>query len=345
MFKDLSQYAFINAKIRSRIGQIFTEDELEAFRKDSRYQDLINILIEKEYIPREKIELDSSILNVENCFFIGLLDIYRKIIRWENEDSIKKFIKILLQRQEVQNLKNLLRIWHRKDETLLDYIYKKKIINDIPCLEIYSAESYEQVLDLMKQTPYYNILLANKSEFENTGSLFSVEAALDRFSFQQIFDNLTLLNKRDADIVKKFYGLEADLTNFSLLFRFKNYYNLDYSTVLGYLIPFGQTEKRDILAEEIFVKEKFSFELFDIFYNIPPYILKDLNQKMVTELNLKDKMMLITDLLNQVISIQMTNTLGHYPFTIGIIIVYFLMKEIEIRNLVSILNLKYYNLI
>lgn len=344
MLKDLSRYAFINAKIRSRIGNIFTEEQFETFRKELHYHDLVRLLAERKYLDADRTALDHSLLGVEHGLFLHMLDSYRKIARWENETDIREFIRVLLQRLEIRNLKDALRIWHKKDEGLTDYVYKGTIVHPIRYDELFSAETYDRILEILKDTPYHDVLLECRDEHARTVSLFPVEVALDRYSYRIIFDNLKFLNRRDGQIVRKFFGLEADLTNFSLLFRFKNYYNLDYKTIRNYLIPYGQKEKRELLAEEIYTKDRISFGLYDLFGNMPDYILKDLDEKMSTELKLRDKMLLVTDLLNEVLSIQISTTLSHYPFTIGIIVVYFLMKEIEVRNLLSVLNMKYYGL-
>lgn len=343
MLNDLSKYSFINAKIRSKIGNIFTEDELTKFRKESKYYDLINLLVEKGYIDEQMISIDNSIENIEYVLNINLIKTFQEILSYINHKATKKFSSILLQKYEITNIKNILRLWHQKDNSMIDYIFDEPIVYNINYEAIFSSETIEELIDQLQHTPYYNILIKHIEEYKKTNSLFILETCLDRYFYELIFAHLKLLNKRDQEIIKKFFGFEIDIKNFLLMIRFKNYYNLDLNTFLKYLLPSGYRANKQMF-QELYSKDEISFDLFNIFSSLPEYISKDMSEKLTSEVNLKNKMLLIHDILNEFMLIEIHNTMSHYPFTIGIIVVYFLLKELEINNLISILNLKYYDI-
>ena len=93
------------------------------------------------------------------------------------------------------------------------------------------------------------------------------------------------------------------------------------------------------------MSEKFETDYLKLFSGMPNYLTQQILQKIEKELNFKNKMTLIEDMLNQILMIEVKNTLVGYPFTIGIVIAYLLLKRIEIKNLVSLLNLKYYEIL
>lgn len=343
MLTDLSKYSFINAKIRSKIGNIFSENDFSKFRKEIKYYDFLNVLIEKNYVDENSTSIDNSIENIEYSLLSHLIMTFQDLLSDIHNKTLKKFISYLLQKYEIKNLKNVLRLWYKKDNSLLDYIYKKQIIHNINYEAIFSSDTFDEILNLLSDTPYHS-LLKKQDEFKKENSLFILETALDKYYYNLIFNHLHLLNNRDEKIIKKFYGFEIDIKNFLLMMRFKNYYNLDVQTFLKHLIPSGY-KTNQMMFKNIYLKDESSIDIFSIFSGLPDYIAKDMSQKLSSEVNLKNKMILIHDVLNEFMLIEIRNTLSHYPFTIGIIIVYFLLKEIETNNIISILNLKYYDII
>jgi len=344
MLSDLSKYGFINAKIRSKIGNIFNQNDLDHFRNELKYYDLVNVLVEKNYINEKDLSVDNAVENLEYLLVSHLINIFEDILSDIQHKTIKKFTTFLLQKYEIRNLKNILRLWYKKDVSLMDYIYQKKIVHSINYEALFSAEDLNAILDILEGTPYYDILKKEAPQFKEKNSLFQLETALDKYYYDLIFSHLHLLNKRDQKIIKKFYGFEIDIKNFLLMMRFKNYYDLDVETFLKHLIPSGYKTNTQMF-KEIYQKDEVSMDLFNIFSGLPEYISKDITKKLGSELNLKNKMMLVNDILNEFMLIEIRNTLGHYPFTVGIIIVYLLLKELEINSVISILNLKYYDII
>jgi len=58
----------------------------------------------------------------------------------------------------------------------------------------------------------------------------------------------------------------------------------------------------------------------------------------------QSKLVLLGRLLDQVILYEVRKIKGGYPFTIGIVLAYFVLKKNEIRKVMTLLNAKYYNI-
>ncbi len=344
MFGDLSKYGFLNAKIRSKIGNIISDKEFEELRSNKNYYEIIDFLTERKYISPEI--KDKNIKNVESELFSYLVDIYKEIYNYVNERNLKKFIFKLMEKLEIENLKNILRVWFKKDsmEDLERYIYKKKICYNIPVEKLLISEDIDEFLKYLSDTPFPGYMKSGVDNFKQTNSLFSLEISLDKGYFTEIFSSLSLLTKKDRNIVKKFFGFEIDIQNLIWLIRYKSYYNLNVQYAIENIIPFGRRFSNEFLTQ-FFLSEEMKEDFLKVFSGLPLYITEQFTQKIISELNLRKKIQLIEDILNQIIMREIKNTLAGYPFTIGVVIVYLLLKRIEIKNIIGVLNLKYYEVI
>lgn len=344
MFGDLSKYGFLNAKIRSKIGNIISDKEFEELRSNKNYYEIIDFLKEREYISSE-IKY-KNIKNIEFELFSYLVGIYKEIYNYINERNLKKFIFKLMEKLEIENLKNILRLWYKKGsmQDLEPCIYKKKICYNIPVEKLLISEDIDEFSKYLSETPYSNYMKSGIDNFKQTNTLFSLEVSLDKGYFNEIFSSLSLLTKKDRSIVKKFFGFEIDIQNIIWLIRYKSYYNLDVQYAIENIIPFGRKFSNEFLTQ-LFLSEEMKEDFLKVFTGLPSYITEQFTQKIISELNLRKKIQLIEDILNQIVMKEIKNTLTGYPFTIGIIIVYLLLKWIEIKNIIGVLNLKYYEVI
>jgi V/A-type H+-transporting ATPase subunit C len=55
------------------------------------------------------------------------------------------------------------------------------------------------------------------------------------------------------------------------------------------------------------------------------------------------RLTMIERILEQVLALEVKKILTGYPFTIGIILAYFILKTNEIRKIMTVLNAKFYN--
>jgi len=252
---------------------------------------------------------------------------------------LRNFTKLLLQKLEISNLKNALRLWFTKNFSDEKYILKKEICYPIDYDSILNASNFEEILNSLKKTPYYKYI----TDATDQKNLYPIELSIDRGFFKDLFAQIKALDSNDRQIIKKFIGFEVDVQNLLLLLRYKNYYKLDFNSALSNLIPFGKNFNESFLRD-VYSNDDINIGLSEFIKNTPQYLINEISDKINKEVNLKNKMVLIEDLLSQAILSEVYNILGKYPFSIGIVIAYFILKEIEIKNLISIVNTKYYEL-
>ncbi len=344
MFNDLSKYGFLNAKLRAKLGNIISDDSLEDLKNNKNYPELISLLVEKTYLSQ-----DTNYTEVEKAefqLFVYLVMEYKSIYLSTNDKSLKKVIFKLMEKLEIENFKNLLRIWVKKDVFGIQEvnIYKDGICYDIDFNKILNSEDIDIFIDNLKKTPYYVYIKNDIEEFRKSKSLFKLEIALDRNYYKDLFNSLKLLTKKDMEIVNKFIGFEIDVENLLILLRYKNYYKMTPEVALDNIISEGWYLTKSFLSD-FYSGEELNINFFKIFSSAPRYITDDITRKLNQELHLRNKMLLIEDMLQQVILTEARNRLSGFPFTIGIVIAFLLLKRMEVNRIQSLLNLKYYEII
>ena len=144
----------------------------------------------------------------------------------------------------------------------------------------------------------------------------------------------------DAEVAAKLVGVEIDLQNISSLLRFKGYYGLSTEEALEYTLPrgasFGPKQLQESYAEEDSTRsiEKLVSDKYPSLRSMLTGNTKDQTSRLV----------LMERLLEEIMLYEVHRAMGGYPFTIGIILSYFVLKQREIHKLVAILNAKFYKL-
>ena len=202
MFKDLSKYGFLNAKIRSKIGNIISDKEFEDMRLHKNCYEIINSLIEKGYISKENKLKD--ITNIEFELFKYLIRIYQEIYNYISERNLKRFIFKLMEKLEIENLKNILRAWFKRENTsnIDGYIYKEKICYEIPVEKLIASQDIDEFRKYIINTPFFNYMCSGLDDFKKTGSLFYLEISLDKGYFFEVFSSISLLAKETKKLFK-----------------------------------------------------------------------------------------------------------------------------------------------
>ena len=111
MAGPLKTYAFINAKLRTRISKILPEQFIRQLVRARSLAESVQMLGETDFAPVQKIyERTGDIKTAELELLRKELSIYLEL---ENlvEEEIRGFVHALTERFEVENLKNALRLW------------------------------------------------------------------------------------------------------------------------------------------------------------------------------------------------------------------------------------------
>ena len=139
-------------------------------------------------------------------------------------------------------------------------------------------------------------------------------------------------------MARSLVGLEIDQKNISWLIRLKFYYDVPVGQLLDYNIPGGARVSRDRLRQAFkadTMRDILKAALEQSYGRIADILIKE---------DQLSKLYLLEIILWNYLIVEARRTLGGFPFTIGTVLSYLILKRTEIRNIITILNGKVYKM-
>jgi len=165
-----------------------------------------------------------------------------------------------------------------------------------------------------------------------------MEIALDHFYYSNLLAAINKLGRRDRDIAMRLAGVEIDLQNINWIIRFKNFYDLPLEAVLATIVPGGFNLDRTMITE-LYSAQNVTSALQVFVRGRYPGLSAFVSSKAS---DATSRLLLIQQMLNEIMKHEVQHILVGYPFTIGIILAYFILKRSELRKVRIILNTKQY---
>ncbi|MCK9614400.1 MAG: V-type ATPase subunit [Candidatus Omnitrophica bacterium] len=329
---DLTKYSFANAKIRAMLSYLIDADYFKRLVEAQDFYELLDFLKKTSYkdiaekINREEVNLE----RLEKELVLNDLHIYKKVYGMLPTNTEKNFVALLTQRFEIDELKTVLRIWHKKMEVeLSDYILGEKVIFDIDFKKILSCQNIEEIILILDETSYKKPLLTAKDRFKERNSTFYLESALDIDYYQRLILYCEKLSSYDKKISRKILGIEIDIENINSLIRLRKYYSLSMSAMMDVVIPGGEKIDKDSVRN-FYTTDGLSKIVEGV--ALGPYA----KVKELVEANIY----FIENFLYEILLREIRRVLAGFPFTIGTIIGYLILKRRETKNLISLIYAK-----
>ena len=341
----VSEYGYINAKLRARLSSILTEDFQSSLINSENIDAAMIVLEQYGYSSLVNTWNNTAdIQSVEFELFRNFIAAYRLVLKNTN-DELKATVELLSVKPEIENIKTALRLWYssvkrgRPVSHRSAYVYKEIIHESIDWVSLINAVSFEDIVNVFENTIYSEIF-RNITEIDKDTGIFGLELKLDKFYYRILRDNTTGLRDSDKKILDDIIATEIDLQNISWIIRYHHFYKLKSDKLAEILIPGGHGIDLGI------IKTSGDSENSKI---IPFDFLKK-NYPEIAQISLSDKhnfsnqAILFEQLLDETRKNRFNRMLTGYPFTIGIILVFFFMVEREIKFISTLLNGKNYNI-
>lgn len=346
MASPLSKYSFINAKLRARISKILPDETFSQLAKAPFLDEALALLRETPFATLEEIYSGTGDLKQAELELLkNEIELYRSIKQHLHPDSIG-LVDALLYQFEIDNLKNAIRIYFdrkirkRSVEKNMYYILYERIINDIPIDIILNAENFDEIAGVCVGTPYSQIIKKYSHTAESQGSLFRMEVAFDHFYYDNLLSSISKLDRKDRTIALRITGVEIDLQNINWIIRMKNFYDLPAEAVMATIVPGGFNLSRDIIGELYSAQNVTSVLQRFVTGKYPG--LSTLLSAQTTDST--SRLLLIRRILEEIMKHEVQHILAGYPFTIGIILSYFILKRNELKKIRLILYAKQYGI-
>ncbi len=346
MAGPLSKYSFINAKLRARISNILPDEIFVQLAKASALDEALAVLRDTPFANLEAIYSETGDLKQAELELLrNEIDLYKNIKDYIHKHSVELIDAMLLE-FEIDNLKNAIRLYfdrkvrQRSIDYGVHYILYDRIIHDIPIDIIINADNFDEIAGVCEGTPYCQIIRKYSHTVESKGSLFRMEIAFDHFYYDNLLASINKLDRKDRNIAIRLVGVEIDLQNINWIIRLKNFYDLDLDAVMTTIVPGGFNLSREII-EQLYKAQDVETVLQGLVTSKYPGLSSLLSAQTSDSTS---RLTLIRRMLQEIIRHEIRRILAGYPFTIGIILSYFILKQDELKKIRMILNAKQYGI-
>ncbi len=336
---QLWTYNYINAKLRARIGKMLDEAFFRSIAGSASVDEAVSELEGQGFDDVAAAYRDTG--DVRMCEqklyhreVQTLLDVERHF-----EGVRREFVEALCDRYEIENLKTALRLWFERAvrgkhvETKIGYLSREGVHRSIDYDAIANAAAPGDIPRALADTPYADAVSATIDRVQSSGSLFSVERSLDRDYLSRLLALAQQLPRPDREAALSFVALEADRENVSWIARALGYYNLSEQDIRAGLVPGGRTFDSRTLERALQSGRPTGVMLEELGRGGGRAEGREVRELELIEAALEEE----TDRL-------VHRSLGAYPFTMAVVLSYFVLSQRQLRRISAVLNGLYYGL-
>jgi len=333
---DIAKYSFVNAKIRAMLSFLLSPEQCSRLSSAKDIHECMGVLHDTPYASLASAfeKGDYDLWGMEKELLKNDLAAYRKILTTLASKPEKELVSLFMQTYELEDLKTVLRIWHKKAPVAVeDYILGEKIIHDIDFKKIVSAPHLEEIILLLDHTPYKKPLLAKRDTLKEKGSVFALETALDMDYYQRLLACIDRFSSLDKKISRRILGVAIDIENINWLIRGRKYYSLGAGDMLELIIPGGERINKETVRS-VYTTNGLT-KIVDSLAFGPYAKIKDL---------VSENIALVESFLYEILLSEIKRGLAGFPFTIGTVLGYLILKHRETKIIISLLNAKQYGI-
>ncbi len=211
----MTDYSYINARIRGMKGRLFGLSEYEELIKMHDLPSVVLFLSDSDYgrfiVSAEKAGVNEA----EEALRRDISDTFKKIYEIA-DDKIKRLLGILLGRWDVYNIKTILRGRHinKTPEDIMPLLIATGVFSESLLKELCLQVDVKGIADALItwRSPYGYVIQEGIKEYKESDDISSIELRLDKFFYT---DSLKRLNKnREADYyVYTMLSYQIDMLN------------------------------------------------------------------------------------------------------------------------------------
>jgi V/A-type H+-transporting ATPase subunit C len=216
---------YINARVRGMYRTLLGPEELKAFLQKPDVGTMITELQKTPY--REALERscirDAGIACFEDALRMHLIRTYSKILTMFGESDRARYVRIVLNRWDLHNLKAILRgkNIHSPPEEIRGCLVPAGTLDEATLIELLHQADVREVIDLLAtwRIDYARALTPHIGEWSRSRELLILEHALDQFYFDFARDAVRG-DEPETVALRRLVGTEIDVTNLKTVITF-----------------------------------------------------------------------------------------------------------------------------
>jgi V/A-type H+/Na+-transporting ATPase subunit C len=327
MLLDVMKYSFINAKIRAMKSRLLKESVYQQLLETTQLDAFVKVLMDTEYSPEISVidTKNPDISEVISALDEHLIKCYKTILQFFKVKTENDFIRMILSRLEIENLKIIIRGKFKGITSIMisDNVIPTHGVSNLNFEELINSRDVEHFVSLLAKTRYERPLKEALPFFERDRRTAILERPLDSLYYIDLIRAIKTLSKSDGYIMKAYIGTFCDINNVMLILRSRIFFALPSDETMAMYIPYGYR----LTKSEAVQLSKTTEDDYREVLGKTHYGKRVTNFKSLTDLEM--------GLLN-ILTYQTKKILMGYPFHIGTVAGFLAVKEIEAGNLKSI---------
>ena len=331
---DIVRFSAINSKVKALIGKMLSKEQylkllnckdfkstVRALKEETSYSELL------ESLSLDKIHRG----NLENILHMHYISTYSKFIKYFNGEY-RNLIKGLFLRWEIEDLKVIIRgkYLRRSRDEIENRLIARSSLNTINYDYLLAFKNVEEVIYGLKGSIYYKNL-KNLAKDASEKGLFRIETELDFVYFTSIKKELKHLNTENKEVVKSIIGMEVDLLNLGWIYRGKTFYKIPPEELFNYTIYNGYKLTKEKIRKLCYVNDMVDFH--SLIEKTPYAYIYEKDDSVIIEKHEREYQ---KKYFTKIIRENKTN--------ISVVMSYFMIYRIEIKDIISIIEQKRYSI-
>lgn len=230
---DIYPYTYPNARVRARMGRLFTEKQFSEIVESDNLEEVKNYLRGApdyaKYIdqyPLEKV-LDTQLAET--------YDLMARI----SPDNSKEAFEFLLKKWDIKNIKSIIvakEAGLSREETLNLVVPFGELTDKLDTL--LDSDNVEEILNALDGTDYAPILEDAVPLYKETGILLPIEASLDNYLLSNLLRTVATPEDDNRAFLHQYVGNLVDASNIKTILRAK-VDGLKFEDIEPYMISEG----------------------------------------------------------------------------------------------------------
>ncbi|MHA1126420.1 MAG: V-type ATPase subunit [Candidatus Heimdallarchaeota archaeon] len=338
MIKDAQEYGSLNVHMRAQRTELFSAgtynlltsstdfDNLRQMLANTRYNDIIGTEMVKKY--PNLIEIDRRLTQ----HFVDKYNTYKKFI----PKRAKKFVDVLSEKYYLGNIKTIFAAFHgaNRFEDARGMLITLSPQEDDDIEQLFKAANVEQLIELIKDEKLRDALEGVIGEYHFLELVYPLITVVDQYYYSKLCNEMTNLKGEDSRKTKMLFSAQIGIQNLEIILRAKTL-DVKPNIIKKWLIKTKLCPLRDSMRDKL-INAQFIETAFEIIRDETPF--KELGIRLLDNIEQEKPPLDNFDRIADQIIIHKANSLFRgASFNIAIFPAFFLLKEMEIRNLRTII--------